>query len=71
VGASLLTAVGLPELIATDEEGYVRLAAALAGDASRVGALRAGLRARVAGSALCDGAGWCREFERVVLEAGA
>jgi Flp pilus assembly protein TadD len=67
VGASLLTAVGLSELIATDEEGYVRLAMALAGDASRVGAMRAGLRARVAGSELCDGAGWCREFERVLV----
>jgi protein O-GlcNAc transferase len=69
VGASLLTAVGLPELIAADEDGYVRLASALAGDASRVGALRAGLRARMAGSPLCDGPGWCREFERVLLEA--
>jgi predicted O-linked N-acetylglucosamine transferase (SPINDLY family) len=67
VGASLLTAVGLSELIATDEEGYVRLAAALAGVASRVGAIRAGLRARVAWSELCDGAGWCREFEQVLV----
>lgn len=67
VGASLLTAVGLPELIAADEEGFVRLAQDLAADPGRVAGLRAGLRARVAGSPLCDGAGWCREFERVLV----
>lgn len=54
VGASLLHAAGLPELVATDREGYVRLAAALAGDPARRAELRATLRARLAASALCD-----------------
>jgi predicted O-linked N-acetylglucosamine transferase (SPINDLY family) len=66
VGASLLTAVGLEELVATDEAGYVATAKALAADMPRLAAMRAGLRARVAGSPLCDGPGWCREFERVL-----
>ena len=69
VGVSLLEAVGLGELVAGDEAGYVRIAAALAGDVNRLSGLRSGLRARVEGSALCDGVGFCRGFERAVLAA--
>jgi predicted O-linked N-acetylglucosamine transferase (SPINDLY family) len=43
VGASLLRAVGLPELIADDPQSYERLALALARDPERLGALRARL----------------------------
>jgi len=63
VGASLLSAAGLPELIARDEDEYVRLASGLAGDAARLAALREGLRDRVRASSLCDGPGACRAFE--------
>lgn len=63
VGASLLTAVGLPELIAHDEDEYVRIASGLAGDTPRLGALRAGLRERVRTSPLCDGPSASRAFE--------
>jgi predicted O-linked N-acetylglucosamine transferase (SPINDLY family) len=63
VGASLLGAVGLGELVAQSEDQYVALAAALAGDRAKRAAWRSGLRARVAGSALCDGAGFARRFE--------
>jgi protein O-GlcNAc transferase len=58
VGATLLSAVGLPELIATSEEEYVSKAQALAGDAARLGALRAGLRERLLASPLCDEEGY-------------
>lgn len=54
VGASLLTQVGLRELIAEDEDDYVRVAAALANDPARLASLRTGLRERMQGSPLCD-----------------
>ena len=52
--ASHLHAAGLPELIAETEDDYVRIAVSLAGDSARLADLRAGLRARVAASALMD-----------------
>ncbi|MCX5688408.1 MAG: hypothetical protein NTV94_01215 [Planctomycetota bacterium] len=69
VGVSLLEAVALGELVAGDEAAYVQIAEALAGDMDRLSGLRAGLRGRMEGSALCDGPGFCRGFEAVVLEA--
>jgi predicted O-linked N-acetylglucosamine transferase (SPINDLY family) len=63
VGVSLLTRVGLPELIADDTDAYVATATALAGAPERLTALRAGLRAQVAASPLCDAAGFARDIE--------
>ncbi len=54
VGASLLTAVGLPELIARTEDEYVDVAVRLASDLPKLAELRAGLRGRMAASPLCD-----------------
>jgi predicted O-linked N-acetylglucosamine transferase (SPINDLY family) len=50
-----LTQAGLPELIADGPDAYVQLAAGLAADGTRLAALRAGLRGRLAASPLCDG----------------
>lgn len=66
VGASLLKAVGVPELIATSEEDYVRIAAALAGDAAGLASLRGVLREKMRASELCDAAGFCRAFEAAI-----
>lgn len=66
VGASLLRAVGLDELIATDREDYIGRAVALANDAPRRDALRATLRERVAASALCDGPAFASRFEHAL-----
>jgi len=63
VGASLLTRVGLAELIANEPEAYVARAVALANDRARLGALRAGLRETVARSALCDAQRFTRTLE--------
>jgi len=63
VGASLLTRVGLPDLIAGDEAAYIAVAAALAAAPQRLAALRAGLRAQVAASPLCDAGGFARAVE--------
>ncbi|MFG0243857.1 MAG: tetratricopeptide repeat protein [Phycisphaerales bacterium JB054] len=63
VGLSLLTAVGLPELALHDEDALVRAAADLASDRERLQSLRSTMRDRVAGSPLCDGAGFMRRLE--------
>jgi predicted O-linked N-acetylglucosamine transferase (SPINDLY family) len=63
VGASTLGAIGLDHLIATDQDGMVRIAAALAADRAQRAALRAGLRSRVAASILCDRAAYTRSVE--------
>ena len=62
VGLSILTAVGLPELVARDEDEYVKIAADLAGDADRMSAIRAGLRTRMAASPVCDGRRFAARF---------
>jgi predicted O-linked N-acetylglucosamine transferase (SPINDLY family) len=63
VGASLLTRVAAPELVATNEDDYVARAVTLAHDPDRLLTLRAGLRARMAASPLCDAAGFARDVE--------
>lgn len=64
VGASLLTAVGLQELIAASEDAYVDQAIRLAGDRPRLRRLRAELRDMVRMSPLFDANGAAREVER-------
>jgi predicted O-linked N-acetylglucosamine transferase (SPINDLY family) len=54
VGVSLLSVIGLPELIASTPAGTVDLAVALAADPARLAAYRAGLREKMAASPLCD-----------------
>jgi protein O-GlcNAc transferase len=62
VGASLLTAAGMPELIAGSEDEYVAIAAGLARDAARLAALRGSMRERLGGSALMDSRGHSARF---------
>jgi predicted O-linked N-acetylglucosamine transferase (SPINDLY family) len=54
VGVSLLTRVGLPELVADTPARYVEIASRLAADRGRLRALRGTLRAQIAGSPVCD-----------------
>ena len=68
VGASLLNAVGLPELVARDADEYVRIAAGLAADLRKLGDLRAGMRDRLRQSPLMDEKGFVGELERCYLE---
>lgn len=63
VGSSLLEAVGLPELVAADVDGYVAAAARLAGDVPALARLRAGLRERVRRSPLMDEPAFVRNLE--------
>lgn len=68
VGVSLLTNVGLPELVATDPAGYTRIATALGADAARLCTWRGQLRPRLAASVICDGPGFGRRFEASLRE---
>lgn len=63
VSESLLSAVGLPELVAEDRDGAVALAIALAGDAGRRQALRERLIAARDTAPLFDTAGFTRALE--------
>jgi len=63
VGASLMTAIGLPELVAPTPDRYAAIAAGLAGDLTRLMQLRMGMRERVRASALCDEKRFMRNLE--------
>ena len=63
VGASLLTRIGLPDLLARTPEEYVAIAARLAADRERLATLRAGMRDRLRASPLCDATGFARQME--------
>ena len=63
VGASLLHAVGLPELVTADDAGYEALALALARDPARLAAIRARLAENRRSAPLFDTAGFTRAIE--------
>ena len=67
-GLAHLTAAGVPESVAGNFDEYVRIAVALAADHSKLAALRRGLRARVAGSALCDGPRFAANLGRILRD---
>ena len=62
-GLCLLANLGLPELAARNDADYVAIVIALARDLPRLAALRAGLRERMQGSPLMDGARFARNVE--------
>jgi predicted O-linked N-acetylglucosamine transferase (SPINDLY family) len=62
-GASILSNLGVPELIADSPEAYVRLAVALAHDVSRMERLRRELRDRMRASPLMDHARFAADME--------
>ncbi|MBL7224519.1 MAG: tetratricopeptide repeat protein [Desulfobacteraceae bacterium] len=65
VGASILTRVGLEELITVNEEEYVSRAVRLSSDFDRLGKLRAGMRRPMIESPLCDSKAFARAVEGV------
>jgi predicted O-linked N-acetylglucosamine transferase (SPINDLY family) len=60
---SHLSVAGLTETIAVDADDYVAIIRRLGADRTRLAALRAGLRARLAASPLCDGKRFARSLE--------
>jgi len=63
VGASMLRAVGLGDLVAPDIAGYVEIARGLASDLPRLSRIRANLRPGMMASPLGDAPGFARDFE--------
>ncbi len=63
VGVSLLSNVGLPELIARNEDEYVSIAAELAGNLATLAGLRATLREQMKDSPLMDAPRFARNVE--------
>ncbi|GAB4386020.1 MAG: tetratricopeptide repeat protein [Phycisphaerales bacterium] len=71
VGASLLHAVGLDDLVARSHDEYVRIAAELASQPQRLVALRSSLRQRMAQSPLCDATRFTRNLEEAYRQMWA
>ncbi len=67
--ASVLRAVGLAHLVASDADAYLRIALALAADLPALAAMRADLRERLANSPLLDEPGFTRALEHCYREA--
>ena len=63
VGASLLSQIGLTDLIANSVEEYVEIALALAGNPGRLDDMRRSLRPLLEASPLCDGGAFARKIE--------
>ena len=63
---AIVSAIGLAELCAADGEGFVAIAARLAGDPARLAKLSATLRSRLQSSALLDHAAFTRDFEALL-----
>lgn len=61
-GASLLRSIGLPELVASSRDDYVRIVVDLASDLERLAAIRAELRPRML-STVCDTKAYTRDLE--------
>ena len=63
VGASLLTRLGLTQLIAGDRDRYVDIGIKLASDITALGKMRSALRPQMQSSSLCDGRSLARSLE--------
>jgi len=63
VTGSLMTSVGLGDLVAETEEDFYRIASDLAGDLDRLGQIRETLRDQMTRSPLCDGPAHTRDLE--------
>ncbi len=62
-GLSILSTLGLPELIAKTEDEFVKIASELSRDRPRMNELRLTLRERMRQSPLMDAAGFARKME--------
>jgi predicted O-linked N-acetylglucosamine transferase (SPINDLY family) len=62
-GVTILSNLGLLELIARTPEQYVAIAVGLARDLDRLASLRSGLRARMQASPLMDGKQYAADVE--------
>lgn len=68
-GVSILSNLGMPELIANSVEEYIAIAASLANDIPRLNELRKGLRSRMKTSPLMDASQFARDLESLYRSA--
>jgi predicted O-linked N-acetylglucosamine transferase (SPINDLY family) len=68
VGKSLLTNIGLPELVAETENAYIDIAVKLAADIDRLRFLRERLREMMRQSPVCDATGFTANLENCYRE---
>ena len=68
VGVSLLSNVGLPELVASTSDEYITKAVALANDRQRLKTLREGLRQMMRNSSLTDKGRFAAQLEQIYSE---
>ncbi len=66
-GMSLLTAAGIPQLIADSKQEYIDKVCGFAMDMGALETLQDSLRRRLEASPLLDAKGWMRELEREYL----
>jgi protein O-GlcNAc transferase len=71
VGASLLTAIGMPKLLADTSKAFVDIGAKLASDRDHLAELRKTLRTKMAASPLMDGITFTRNFETALNQMWA
>ena len=64
VGCSILSMVGLTDMIASDSRHYIKIASNLAENSPYLTGRRKGLRDNLLESSLCDGAGFTRILEK-------
>jgi predicted O-linked N-acetylglucosamine transferase (SPINDLY family) len=69
VGRSILSNVGLPDLVANTPDEYVRIAIDLSHDINRLSTLRAELRSRLCNSPLHDAKGLMKDIEHALRQA--
>ena len=70
-GLGILSAAGLQEFAATSAEEYIKIAVNVAKNVPRLAQLRAGLRARMAGSPLMDEVKITRSLEKIYRDVWA
>ena len=68
-GVSILSTIGLPELIARSTDEYVSITSHLSADPARRASLRSTLRARMQSSPLMDASAFAKDFEQVIRRA--
>jgi predicted O-linked N-acetylglucosamine transferase (SPINDLY family) len=69
MGASFMTAAGLPEWVAHDDDSYVAIAQQMASDRAALLALKQGLRHHLQGQPAWDVKAHVRAFETALLQA--
>jgi predicted O-linked N-acetylglucosamine transferase (SPINDLY family) len=67
-GVSLLSNLGLEELVGNSEDEYVQIATTLALDLTRLAELRSGMRARLSKSAIMSGRRYVADLERALRQ---